>query len=116
MTNKKVFIETIYCGSWFNGLIIQLQEHVFDKFGTSRIEFINYPQKVEKDQPKPYVIKINGETIYSITEPVNGEKVPIIFKDHKYFGKPNNNIIEYLDQKINNVLEVPESNEACEHW
>ena len=88
---------------------------MFDKFGTSRIEFNNHPQKVEKDQPKPYIIKINGEIIYSTTEPVNGETVPIIFKEHKYFGKPNNNIIEYLDKKINEALGIAESNDACEH-
>ncbi len=116
MTNKKVLIETIYCGSWFNGLITQLQDYIVEKFGSDDIEFVNYPKKVEKDQPKPYTIKINGKIVYSINDPVNGEKVPIIFKENKYFGKPDKGRLENLDNIIINELNKKEEEKTCDQW
>ena len=67
-------------------------------------EFINNPVKVEKDQPKPYKIEIDDTTVYCVNQPVDQESVPIIFKEHKYFGQPDPEVLAKLEAKVDNMI------------
>ena len=77
MTIPKIDIELTYCKKCFFQLITYLKIYLKEEFG-ERIRFIDKP--VEKD--KCYIIKIKGEIVYSILDPIDDECAPILFTKH----------------------------------
>ena len=65
-------------------MIVRLKKKLNERFGNN-IHFVDHPVGV---RPKPFLIKLNGETIFSILKPVNGEKKPIFFEKHGWWGDP----------------------------
>ena len=85
------------------GLASQLKNHLIRRYSDS-IVFIDHPIKVEKGQSKPYSIELNGEVVYSILSPVNGETKPILFDTHKYFGEPEPDVLSNLEKRIDEII------------
>ena len=53
---------------------------------------------------KCYIIKIKGEIVYSILDPIDDECTPILFTKHNFWGEPEIHRYKEIVRKINTLL------------
>lgn len=52
-------------------------------------EYVKQPQKINKNDNKPFEIYVNEVLVYSLLTPIDKETVPLITKYNKWIGDPN---------------------------
>ncbi len=96
MDDFPAVLDLTYCKNWYIKFIVKLKKRLTQEFG-NKIHFIDHPVGV---RPKPYLIKLNGQKIFSILDPIDGEKKPIFFERHGYWGDPVPEDYERIVTKI----------------
>jgi hypothetical protein len=96
-----ITIKIQYWQSWFTSNKTELVDYLHNKY--DYITFVDEPISVEKTEKKPFEVFLDDKLIYSNLKPINNEKGPVLFSTNKWWGEPDPENIERIENAILDV-------------